>query len=289
MEKKKERKKDRYNKKDRQINTLIGRQFYRDLQLQLVQLPRLQTNFNQHQLQIYYPTLQYTTFPTIHYVAPNYTTLHQLHLQLQQQLLAQLQLQLQLHQTTQQQVHCSTLQLQTQLHYTTLHYIDYIALHYNSSCSCRCNYNYRCITQHNTTRRYSRLRNTIPHYTTQQYTTLRCITLLYYTTRRLQLQLLLRIHKLYYISATTPRHCSYSYKCNYNYNCATPHYMQQTTQLQVSPPVGASVLRSAIRESQQLTSPMCFLFFTLPRPPCAVMLENIVNISGNRSICNDMK
>jgi hypothetical protein len=65
--------------------------------------------------------------------------------------------------------------------------------------------------------------------------------------------------------------------------------MQQTTQLQVSPPVGASVLRSAIRDSQQLTSPIGFLFFTLPRPPCAVMLENIVNISGNRSICNDMK
>ena len=56
--------------------------------------------------------------------------------------------------------------------------------------------------------------------------------------------------------------------------------MQQTTQLQVSPPVGASVLRSAIRDSQQLTSPIGFLFFTLPRPPCAVMLENIVN-----SIC----
>ena len=50
-----------------------------------------------------------------------------------------------------------------------------------------------------------------------------------------------------------------------------------------------SVLRSAIRDSQQLTSPIGFLFFTLPRPPCAVMLENIVNISGNRSICNDMK
>jgi hypothetical protein len=65
--------------------------------------------------------------------------------------------------------------------------------------------------------------------------------------------------------------------------------MQQTTQLQASPPVGASVLRSAIRDSQQLTSPIGFLFFTLPRPPCAVMLENIVNISGNRSICNDMK
>ena len=212
MQKKKERQIDRYNKKDRQINTLIGRQFYRDLQLQLVQLPRLQTNFNQHQLQIYYPTLQYTTFPTIHYVAPNYTTLHQLHLQLQQQLLAQLQLQLQLHLTTQQQVHCSTPQLQTQLHYTTLRYIDYIALHYNSSC--RCNYNYHCITQHNTTRRYSRLRNTIPHYTTQQYTTLRCITLLYCTTRRLQLQLLLQY-------------------TNYNYSILILHFSDNSTTLQL--------------------------------------------------------
>ena len=52
--------------------------------------------------------------------------------------------------------------------------------------------------------------------------------------------------------------------------------MQQTTQLQVSPPVGASVLRSAIRDSQQLTSPIGFLFLKLPPPPCAVLLVYVL-------------
>ena len=146
-------------------------------------------------------------------------------------------------------------------------------------------------TLHDVTVDYETLYHTILHSTTRHYAALRySITPQHDSNCNYSCNTLIIITVyLYYISATTPRHCSYSYKCNYNYNCTTPHYMQQTTQLQVSPPVGASVLRSAIRESQQLTSPMCFLFFTLPRPPCAVMLENIVNISGNRSICNDMK
>ena len=37
------------------------------------------------------------------------------------------------------------------------------------------------------------------------------------------------------------------------------------------PPFGPSIF-SAIHESQQLTSPICFLSLKLPPPPCAVLL-----------------
>jgi hypothetical protein len=153
-------------------------------------------------------------------------------------------------------------------------------LHYTTAAAAAADATTTTTASHNTTLHdvtvdYETLYHTIRHNNTRHYAALR-----YSITPQ---------DDSNYISATTPRHCSYSHKCNYNYNCTTQHYMQQTTQLQVSPPVGASVLRSAIRDSQQLTSPIGFLFFTLPRPPCAVMLENIVNISGNRSICNDMK
>ena len=93
-----------------------------------------------------------------------------------------------------------------------------------------------------------------------------------YTTSQLQL------------TTTTPLHYSYNYAYNYNFNCTTPHYIQQlwwgdhcnhcnhsrkhnSKHLSVH-----QWIRSSIRESQQPTSPIDFLFLKLPPPPCAVLL-----------------
>ena len=128
------------------------------------------------------------------------------------------------------------------------------------------------------------------NYTTLRYTTLDCTTL-YQTT----------VHSttVHYNTLFTPHH-NYNYKCNcscscsyttlttqltttaplhYNYTCTTPHYIQQlwwgdrcnhcnhskkhsSNHLSVH-----QWIRSAIRDSQQLTSPIGFLFLKLPPPP----------------------
>ena len=88
-----------------------------------------------------------------------------------------------------------------------------------------------------------------------------------YTTLQLQLK------------TTTPLHYNYTY----SYNCTKPHYIQQlwwgdhcnhcrhsrkhnSNHLSVH-----QWIRSAIRDSQQPTSPIGFLFLKLPPPPCAVL------------------
>ena len=77
--------------------------------------------------------------------------------------------------------------------------------------------------------------------------------------------------QLHYTTTTTPLHYHY----NYNYNCTTPHYIQQlwwgdhrnhcnhskkhnSNHLSIH-----QWIRSAIRDSQQPTSPICFLFLKL--------------------------
>ena len=58
---------------------------------------------------------------------------------------------------------------------------------------------------------------------------------------------------------------------------------RQKTQLQ--PPVGPSADSPAIRDSQQRTSPIGFLFLKLPPPPCAVLLvihDNTIPYSSYR-------
>ena len=112
-------------------------------------------------------------------------------------------------------------------------------------------------------------------------------------------------YTLQYTTLITPHHnYNYNYNCNcsyttliahynynsttphynYNYNCTTPHYIQQlwwgdhcnhcnhsrkhsSNHLSVH-----QWIRSAIRDSQQPTSPTGFLFFKIPPPPCAVLL-----------------
>ena len=84
-------------------------------------------------------------------------------------------------------------------------------------------------------------------------------------------------------------HHNYSYNCNYNYNCTTPHYIQESwwgdhcnhgdhSEKHNSDSNHLSVhqwIRSAIRDSQQPTSPISFLFLKLPPPPCAALLVSI--------------
>ena len=165
----------------------------------------------------------------------------------------------------------STIQLQQLQQLLQLLQLRYAALHYTTL---------RYTTLHSTTPRY-----TTPHYTrlgdttarnsTTHYTTLHCTTLI------------------------TPHH-------NYNCNCTTLitlcyNYDSTTLQLQlqlhyttlhpaaVSEVTAAAIaatrkkhnsttfrsiqwIRSAIRDSQQPTSPIGFLFLELPPPPCAVLL-----------------
>ena len=147
-------------------------------------------------------------------------------------------------------MHYTTLQLQ--LHYLTLH--------------------------------YTRLHYTIPNYSTQHYSTLQYTTLItphhsYNCNCNCNYTTLITPH--YNYNSTTLR-----YNYDHNYNCTAPHYIQQlrwgdhckhcnhskkhnSNHLSVH-----QWIRSAIRDSQQPTSPVGFLFLKLPPPPCAVLGKN---------------
>ena len=102
------------------------------------------------------------------------------------------------------------------------------------------------------------------------------------------------LHYTHYIAAHNNHNYKYNYNCNcnytyttlstlhYNYNCTTPHYIQQlcwgdhpcnhskkhkSNHLSVH-----QWIRSAIRDSQKPTSPIGFLFLKLLPLPCAVLL-----------------
>ena len=163
----------------------------------------------------------------------------------------QLQLQLQLQ-----------LQRQQQLHYITLHYTNY-------------NYNYNTLhytlLRYTITLHYTTPDHTTPHYTRLHYTTLDYATLLY-----------IRLHSLHHRNCncnrnyTTPQ-LQLHYVTNYNYSCATPHYIQQLwvrwpTRWPLQPLYSNHSkkhnsnhlavhqwIRFAIRDSQQPSSPIGFL------------------------------
>ena len=190
------------------------------------------------------------------------------------------------------QLHYTTLQLQ--LHYATLHYTR---LHHTISRHSTQHYN----TLHNTTAtttlhyftlHHTRLHTTIPRYSTQHYSTL------HYTTpitphhnNNCNCTTLIKLHYSY---SSTTRHCSY------NYNWATPHYIQQLWWGDRCNPCHRSKkhnsnhllllvhqwIRSAICDSQQPTSPIGFLFLKLLPPPCAVRLvHRIYSNDGRRGWC----
>ena len=143
---------------------------------------------------------------------------------------------------------------------STQHYSTLITLHYINYTTLRCNYNYTTLHYNYNYTTSHTLHQTTLHYATLRYTTLHDTTLHYIT--------------LHYFTTTTPLH----------YNCTTPHYIQQlrwgdhtnhcnhfkkhnSNHLSVH-----QWIRSAIRDSQQPTFPIGFLFLKLPPPPCAVLL-----------------
>ena len=179
------------------------------------------------------------------------------------------------------------LPLQLQLHYITLHYTNYTTLRHTTLHSTSLHYtNY-------TTPHYTTPRPTTPHHTTLPTAT--TTTRLRYTT----------LHYTHYITL----HSLHYHKCNCNYTTVitllTPqlplHYTTTTTTAALHHTTSSSCgwgdrpgdhcnhcnhskkhnsdhlsvhqwIRSAIRDSQQPTSPIGFLFLKLPPPPCAVLL-----------------
>ena len=171
--------------------------------------------------------------------------------------------------TTTTTLHSTTLQLQLQLHDATLHFIT---LHYNY------NDNYISVTlryAHYITLHYTKyitLRYTPLHYTTLHYTN--------WTALQLQLQLQLHCTALHCTTLTTttttttaaPNHttsssCGWGDRPGDHCNHCNHFIKHNSNHLSVH-----QWIRSAIRDSQQPSSPIGFLFLKLPPPPCAVLL-----------------
>ena len=166
------------------------------------------------------------------------------------------------------------MQTRLQLHYITQHCTTLITLQYTAAAT--------TATLHYATLHYNYNYSTFHQYTTLHYT----IHYTKYTTPQLQLQL--QLHYTNYttlqlqLTTTTPLHYNYTYNCT-----TTPHYIQQLWvrwPLQPLQPLQKhnsnhlSVhqwICSAIRDSQQPTSPIGFLFLKLPPPPCAVLQVKI--------------
>ena len=202
----------------------------------------------------------------------------------------------------------------TTLHNTTLHYTNYTTLHYNYS------YN----TLQYTTLDHATLYHTTVHNTAVQYTALRYATLQlhYFTPHYTRPHYTLNhttVHNttVHYTTLITLYHnyncnCSCNYTtlitlhynynsatrhCNYDYNCATPHYIQQSwwgdhcnhcnhSKKHESNHLSVHQwIRSAIRESQQPISPIGFLFLKLPPPPCAVLRVHIPTLAMLSELC----
>ena len=78
------------------------------------------------------------------------------------------------------------------------------------------------------------------------------------------------------LSYTTPQ--LQLHYTSYNYNCATPHYIQQLwlgvhcNLCNHCKDTAPTTIRSVIHESQQRASPISFLFLKLPPHPCAVLV-----------------
>ena len=152
----------------------------------------------------------------------------------------------------------------TTLHYAMLRYatVHYTKLHYT--------------TPHHTTRHYTNYNYnyTTLHYTRLDYTTLHYPTL-HYTTLITPPQMQLQLHyanyttpqlQLHYTTTTTTAalHHTTSSSCGWG---DRPGDKKNSNHLSVH-----QWVRSAIRDSQQPTSSIGFLFSKLPPPPCAVLL-----------------
>ena len=122
------------------------------------------------------------------------------------------------------------------------------------------------------------------HYSAQNCNTLHTLHYTNYTTPQLQLQL----HDTNYTtSQLQPRYTTLHYnilQLQLQLHYTTPHPavvvrwpLQPLQPLQNATPttfrsISGQWMSSAIHDSQQLTSPIGFLFLKLPPPPCAVLL-----------------
>ena len=179
--------------------------------------------------------------------------------------------------------------MRLQPHYITRYYTTLITLNHTYSC----NYKRNChqIALHDTTLialHYTATTTTLPyttlHYTKRQHATLQCTTLITpHHSYNCNCNYTTLITQGYNYNSTT-LHYNYSY----NYNCTTPHYIQQLRwgdhckQCNHSRKHNSNHLsvhqwiRSAIRDSQQPTLPIGFLFWKLPPSPCAVLLVHML-------------
>ena len=156
------------------------------------------------------------------------------------------------------------LQLQLQLHYTTL-----FTLH-------------RATTT--TTRPYTRLHYSIPHNTTQHYAALHYN----YTTPRLHYNCNCTCKYTNYTTLQLQLHYTTTTATATTATATALHHTTSSSCGKVTTATIATIpkknnsdsnhlsvhqwIRSAIRDSQQPTSPIGFLFLKLPPPPCAVLL-----------------
>ena len=127
------------------------------------------------------------------------------------------------------------------------------------------------------------------HYTTTTTTTTIATTTLHYTNctaPQLQLQLQLQLHYTNYTTLqlqlryNTTLRLQVQLQQQLHYTTLHPAVvvrwplqpLQPLQETQRQPPFGPSVDSLCIRDSQQPTSPIGFLFLKLPPPPCALLL-----------------
>ena len=185
-----------------------------------------------HHTKLQYTTLHYTTAP-LHYTPPHYITLRYT------------------------APHCTTLHpttlLSTTLHSTTLHYttLNCTTLHYTY------HYNILQPLQHTTTTTTTTL-----HYTNTTPTTT-----LHYTRPITPLQFLLHMHyvtyttpqlQLHYITTTAALHHTQSSSCGWGHHC---NHCNHSNKHKSNHLLVNQWIPSAIRDSQQPTSPIGFLFW----------------------------
>ena len=157
------------------------------------------------------------------------------------------------------------------LHYITLHHTNwnynYMRLHYTT-----------LITLH-----YTALHYTTPHSTTLRYPTPHCITL-HYATFITPPQMQLQLHytnyttpqlQLHYTTTTTTSALHHTTSSNCGWGDRPGNHCNHCNHTKKHNSNHLSVhqwIRSAIRDSQQPTSTISFLFLKLPPPPCAALL-----------------
>ena len=174
--------------------------------------------------------------------------------------------------TTTTALHCTPLHSATTTTKITITTTTTTTLHYTTQTTTTTTTTTRYTTLYYATQlHYTTQRQTTPHHTTLDYTTLDYATLLY-----------IRLHSLHHRNCncnrnyTTPQ-LQLHYVTNYNYSCATPHYIQQLwvrwpTRWPLQPLYSNHSkkhnsnhlavhqwIRFAIRDSQQPSSPIGFL------------------------------